>query len=137
LARTPAAARTARHELAGWLGCSHDDPELIDAALLVSVLVTNGLVHGQGRIELRAQLDHDRLRVDVIDEGHGFARTGRWPDSGGVGGRDVGDGRDAVGAHGDVGGRGLKIVDAYASAWGISDGATDVWFELKRPRPPH
>lgn len=144
LARTPAAPRTARHELAGWLGSRHDDPELIDATLLVSELVTNALVHGRGRIELRAQLDDDRLRVDVIDEGHGFSRTD--PCAGG--GRDGAGGRGDAGArHGnggrgdgtarhDDGGRGLEIVDAYASAWGIRDGTTDVWFELRRPTPP-
>jgi anti-sigma regulatory factor (Ser/Thr protein kinase) len=125
LARTPASARTARHQLADWLGAQRDDLEVIDATLLVSELVTNALVHGRGRIELRAQLDDDCLRVDVIDEGHGFSRTG------GV----VGERGDGGARHGD-GGRGLEIVDAYASAWGIRDGTTDVWFELRRPRPP-
>jgi anti-sigma regulatory factor (Ser/Thr protein kinase) len=156
LARTPAAARTARHQLAGWLGFSHAAPDLNDAILLVSELVTNALVHGRGRIELRAQLDDDRLRVDVIDEGHGFARTdpcargGRYGASGrgdaggrhGDGERGDAGGRHSPGGHGDAGashddgGRGLEIVDAYASAWGVGDGTTDVWFELRRRRPP-
>jgi anti-sigma regulatory factor (Ser/Thr protein kinase) len=74
-------------------------------------------VHGRGRIVLRAELDADRLLVEVIDQGHGFERTVRQRDFEGVGGH------------------GLGIVDVLASRWGIHEGTTHVWFELERPGP--
>lgn len=91
--------------------------QLRTAELLVSELVTNAVMHGQGKITLRAQADEDRVLVEVIDEGRGFERTVRHDDF------------EAVG------GRGLAIVDAEASRWGIHEGTTHVWFELERPGP--
>jgi anti-sigma regulatory factor (Ser/Thr protein kinase) len=38
-----------------------DVRELGDAKLLASELVTNALMHGQGRIEIRAELDENHL----------------------------------------------------------------------------
>jgi len=66
---------------------------------------------------LRATLDEDRLLVEVIDEGNGFERTIRQQD------------------FPSIGGRGLAIVDAEASRWGIHAATTNVWFELERPGP--
>ena len=40
-----------------------------DAALMVSELVTNALVHGTGTIGLRIDLEPDALRVEVSDQG--------------------------------------------------------------------
>ena len=40
---------------------------LTDAELLVSELVTNALMHGEGPIILRAWLDEDHLAMQVID----------------------------------------------------------------------
>jgi anti-sigma regulatory factor (Ser/Thr protein kinase) len=91
--------------------------ELEVARLLVSELVTNAVVHGHGDIVMRAQLDDDRLLVEVIDEGGGFERTLRQHD------------------FASIGGRGLAIVDTAASRWGIHEGTTHVWFELERPGP--
>ncbi len=74
-------------------------------------------MHGRGEITLRAHLDEDRLLVEVIDEGGGFERTVLNSD------------------FDSIGGRGLAIVDAEASRWGIHEGTTHVWFELERPGP--
>jgi hypothetical protein len=48
--------------------------------------------------------------VEVIDQGHGCERTMQERD------------------FDSVGGRGLGIVDAEASRWGIHEGASHVWF---------
>lgn len=87
------------------------------AELLVSELVTNAVVHGRGKVEIHARLGQDRLIVEVIDEGPGFAPPvcEHDPDT--------------------VGGCGLRIVDEEASRWGIREGAAHVWFELARHLP--
>lgn len=104
----------ARRRLTERFAAQLADDELRDAALLISELVTNAVLHGRGRIDLSARLDGDRLTVDVADQGNGFQRTSRKPD-----------------VHA-VGGHGLNIVDALASRWGIDKGTSHVWFELQR-----
>jgi anti-sigma regulatory factor (Ser/Thr protein kinase) len=106
----------ARRRLVESFGAELDKLELQNAKLLVSELVANAVVHGRGRIELQAHLDQDRLRVEVIDEGSEFTLAFRE--------RDLGP----------AGGFGLRIVDAQASSWGIHEGASHVWFELRRRR---
>jgi len=117
LPHTVRAPGIARRSLADWLGSAVDADQLGAARLLASELVTNAVVHGHGGITLRATLDEDRLLVEVIDEGDGFERTVRQHDFAGIGGR------------------GLSIVDAESSRWGIHEGTTHVWFELERPGP--
>ena len=107
----------ARRRLADWLDRRLEASGFDNAMLLTSELVTNAVIHGQGDVMLRAGLDDDRLLVEVIDEGHGFERVVREED------------------FDSVGGRGLRIVDAEASRWGIHEGTTHVWFELERPGP--
>ncbi|MEA2217609.1 MAG: hypothetical protein QOJ35_235 [Solirubrobacteraceae bacterium] len=80
-----------------------------DAELLVSELTTNALLHGEGRIRLRARLDEDRLRAEIVDEGRGFVARERE----------------------QIGGWGREIVDDLSSHWGVEDGAR-AWFELER-----
>ena len=87
--------------------------ELISiASLIVSELVTNSIVHASGAITLRASWTGDRLHVDVSDQGGGTP-TARDP---------------------YTSGRGLRIVDAFATHWGSAqqfDGAgRATWFEL-------
>ncbi len=84
---------------------------------MVSELVTNAVRHGTGRIMLRADLDEDRMLVEVIDEGGGLERAIREHDF------------EAVE------GFGLRIVDAESSRWGAHEGTTHVWFELERRGP--
>ena len=117
LPHTLQAPGIARRSFADWLAPAVDANELGTARLLVSELVTNAVVHGHGEITLRATLNDDRLLVEVIDEGRGFELALRQPDFAGIGGR------------------GLAIVDAEASRWGIHNGTTHVWFELERPGP--
>ena len=117
LPRTADAPGIARRLLEQWLP-QLTRQELNSARLLASELVASAVVHGQGVINLRAELDADRLLVEVIDEGHGFERTIR------------------LRHFESVGGRGLGIVDTVASRWGIHEGTTHVWFELERPGPP-
>jgi anti-sigma regulatory factor (Ser/Thr protein kinase) len=117
LPATPEAPGMARRRLGQWLTPQLEDSELHRAMLLTSELVTNAVLHGQGKITVRAGLDDDRLLVEVIDEGEGFERVVRQED------------------FNSLGGRGLKIVDAESSRWGIHEGTTHVWFELERPGP--
>jgi anti-sigma regulatory factor (Ser/Thr protein kinase) len=94
-----------------------DGREFDDVRLLTTELVTNALVHGRGRIKVLGQLDEHRLMIEVIDEGEGFERFVRERD------------------FDDVGGFGLKAVEAIASRWGIHEGTSHVWFELERCGP--
>ncbi len=117
LPRAETAPAVARHTLRRSYA-ERVDPDLLgDAELLVSELASNALRHGRGEITLRARLDDDRLRVEVIDEGSGFERALRHHDF------DV------------VGGWGLEIVEDVASRWGVHEGTTHVWFELERRGP--
>jgi anti-sigma regulatory factor (Ser/Thr protein kinase) len=117
LPRAGEAASIGRRALAAWFEEELDGELLHTSQLLASELVTNAYIHGEGEIELRASLDEDRLLVEVIDGGRGFehALSTRSLDQ--------------------IGGRGLAIVDAEASRWGIHEGTTHVWFELERPGP--
>jgi serine/threonine-protein kinase RsbW len=92
---------------------------LEDAGLLVSELVTNSVMHGRvgsaARLGLRIHLDEGVVRIEVRDEGRGFAAAG-------------------VDAEPDgPGGYGLFLVTQIADAWGIAESGdpTTVWFELK------
>jgi anti-sigma regulatory factor (Ser/Thr protein kinase) len=89
------------------------DPDLIDVAeLLTSELATNAIRHGASGFELKIEVRR-RIRVEV---------------------RDTGGGHPAVvcaGPH-DRSGRGLGIVAALSSAWGVipSPEGKTVWYEL-------
>lgn len=112
------APRIARRALDEWFRNSLADDGFESAELLVSELVTNAVLHGQGTIIVRAHLDDDRLLVEVMDEGRGFERNVRAPDLEGIGGW------------------GLRLVDSESSRWGVHEETTHVWFELERPVPP-
>lgn len=114
LLRGRGAPRMARDLLAEWFGDRIDRGVLAEARLMVSELVSNAVVHGRGDVILRAELAADRLRVEVRDQGDGFAH--QVPRVG----------------HEKLHGRGLLIVDGAASRWGIAPGSTRVWFEIDR-----
>ena len=109
-------ARTARRFVAGVLeewGCD----ELQDgAALLVSELVTNAVVHAHSTVELAVHLRPDRVRVEVIDSAREHVRR-----------RDAKDDEQS--------GRGMALIEALAVAWGIDTllSGTSGWFEMERP----
>ena len=77
-------------------------------------LVSNAVVHGEGRVTLRARCVADGVRVEVVDEGEGQAARIRAlaPPSG------------------STSGRGLRIVEASSRRWGAHEGTTHVWAEV-------
>jgi anti-sigma regulatory factor (Ser/Thr protein kinase) len=85
-----------------------------DAALLVTELVTNALVHGKGAIGLRIDIVSRGLRVEVSDEGEVALPP--------------------VPTLGGYGGWGLRLVEQLADDWGVLEGSTKVWFRLDQPR---
>ena len=91
---------------------------LDDARLLVSELVGNSMRHARlgpnDTIRVTAEVENDRLRVDVIDGGSG----GGPPVAGGI--------RPSPGAES---GWGLYLVETLATRWG--HGAGRYWFELE------
>ena len=112
LPRDQSAPGLARQQLAARLRNRVGAEALANAAIVVSELVTNAVVHGRGRITLEACLHGDRLRIEVVDEG-----TGKAP--------DVREQPENA-----VGGWGLRIVDTLALDWGAFEGTTHVWAEL-------
>lgn len=105
------ARRTVRHVL------GDDHPRLDEVLLLLSELVTNSLVHSRSRY-------HGQVTVTLVDLGPGLRVE--VLDAGGETAPRVAGGDSAD--HG----RGLMLVDAYASSWGYHDtpdGRT-VWFEM-------
>ncbi|MDX6331826.1 MAG: hypothetical protein QOI83_4209, partial [Streptomycetaceae bacterium] len=91
-------------------------PELADtAALLVSEVATNGILHSGTPVTMRAQWQGGRLWVVVHDEGPVFP-TQEMPGTE------------------EERGRGLLLVDGFAKSWGVRPytvGAGKVvWFEL-------
>ncbi|WP_344010211.1 SpoIIE family protein phosphatase [Streptomyces thermospinosisporus] len=104
------ARRFTRRTLRSW-GVT----ENLDAALLVvSELVTNALVHTDGRVRLDITLVNDRLRLAVADAS---PRTPVKPTS---------IGWEATG------GRGILLVEALSASWGTVpvSGGKQVWAEL-------
>ncbi|MET8474733.1 ATP-binding protein [Streptomyces sp. NPDC006422] len=113
------ARRVTRTHLNAWGAC---EDTCDAAALVVSELVTNAIVHTASRrihCELRELRDDagDRLRIAVRDEGciPGDARVGRV-------------------APEEEHGRGLLLVAAVATAWGAQETGPGllVWAELPR-----
>ena len=90
------------------------DDVLDDVKLLVNELITNSVKFaGKGKIELRLAASDDAVRVEVHDQGPGFAPNRSSP------------------SLSDTSGRGLFLVDALSDRWGVTlDGTTCVWFEI-------
>ena len=110
----PTAGQVARAAIRdGFTGTLAPDT-LADLELVVSELVTNAIEHGQGAIEVRLDHDDGALRGSVSDQGQGFRYEARDFD------------RD----HDRLRGRGLSIVSALVTRWGIEEGGTHVWFEI-------
>lgn len=112
------APRRARHWLAEWCAEWGCEDLVEDAALLVSELITNAALHARTTITLSARMVGDDLKVAVADRQPG--RIGQ-----------VMPGTAAE--HG----RGLPIVAAVATDWGVQShpGGKFVWFTLTAKRP--
>jgi serine phosphatase RsbU (regulator of sigma subunit)/anti-sigma regulatory factor (Ser/Thr protein kinase) len=111
----PASSRVARRHV-GWVLEDWGVEDLVEpAALLVSELVTNAVVHVGADIRLRVQRLPEGVRVTVFDGS---------PDT-------VAARRRAVPPE-SPSGRGLLIVDNVADRWGVepSRSGKQVWFEL-------
>jgi len=110
---TPAEARA----VVEAIGSDLPEPVLIDVKLLMTELVANALKHanrGTQAVIIRIMWNHF-VRVEVLDAGPMFNSDPRPPDTG-------------TGS-----GRGLFLVDAVASAWGVEpeEAGKKVWFELR------
>ncbi len=93
--------------------CAEMDPDTADAArLLISELVTNSVLHGEGDV-ITVLIDSglpESLRCEVIDDGSGFVPVAR--------------------ADRPAGGWGLQLVEQLSTGWGVREGSTHVWFDL-------
>jgi len=111
----PGLARDAVQSLRGGVPADFLD----DAALLVSELVSNGVKYGgEGRIMLQLECDPNRVRAEIVDQGSGFDPQTR---------------ANRQMALADEGGWGLHLVETLADDWGVYEGSTHVWFEIRRP----
>lgn len=108
-----ASPRAARAFVGGLLGDADGETSQL-ALVLTSELVTNAVVHARTRVDVRVEMDHDHMRVEVTDG------DPRLP------------GRPATCTPDALGGRGLFLVQELASAWGtdVCPGGKVVWFTL-------
>ena len=105
-------------DFVGGLNGSVPSKLVDDATLLVSELVSNGVKYGgEGRIMLHVEADPDRVRAEIVDQGSGFEPLSRAK-------RNM--------ALSDEGGWGLHLVETLADDWGVHEGSTHVWFEIRR-----
>lgn len=110
----PQGPAQARRIIAEELASRLSDPLLDDIKLMVSELVTNGIVHGTTLAEDPMMLDlcvNGDVRCGVLGHGPGFfaKRTGQDEPTGGWG---------------------LRVVEQLADRWGMecSPDRTEVWF---------
>lgn len=112
LPRAPQAASHARAFVRRHFGADLSDDAFRNVLTVLSELVNNAVVHGEGRITLKAQLSGGSLRVEVVDEGTAQAPAIRE------------QGAD------DEGGWGLRLVDRLSARWGAYEGTTHVWADI-------
>jgi anti-sigma regulatory factor (Ser/Thr protein kinase) len=85
--------------------------------LLVSEVVTNAVLHARSEIRLVVRDEDEAVRVEVHDASPVPPRLNHFPPSSGTG-------------------RGLRMVDRLARAWGVEAlgrGGKVVWFEVGLP----
>jgi anti-sigma regulatory factor (Ser/Thr protein kinase) len=103
---------SARATLRTVLGSWADEGIRADAALLLTELVANCVRHARSPMQIRLTVEHDVLRAEIRD-GSAVTPLPREPD--------------------EHGGRGVLILDALASRWGVlghPGAGKTVWFEL-------
>lgn len=109
----PASTRAARAFVAEHLRSWDLDDAIDDSTLLVSELVTNAILHARSPVDLVVRKVRSAVRVEVFDDRNGVPQPVH-PD------------------HEDDAGRGLGLVQAVATRWGVDDvdqGKT-TWFEI-------
>ena len=90
--------------------------EVLDVVtLLVSELVTNAIVHAGSEVEVSVELRSEAIRIEVFDS----VSAAPVP-------------RDAKDE--DTSGRGMALIEAMASSWGVDShpNGKSVWFEVPR-----
>lgn len=97
LPMAPASARLARQHVRSVTGL----PEDARIALVVTELVNNAVLHARSRPRLRVAVADGSLTVEVFDDGPGLPVLKSLDDAP------------------TVSGRGLALVDAMATAWGV------------------
>ena len=113
LAAGPMAPARARAAIDG-MDATLEPALLHDLRLVVSELVGNAVTHGpDAPVQLWLRVDGPgRVRGEVADRGrHGTIAIRESADEGG--------------------GYGLRLVDRLAHRWGVHEGSTHVWFELR------
>jgi CheY-like chemotaxis protein len=119
LPRALTSAALARRFVSETLGTWHLEP-LLDAALLVtSELAANAVTHAGSAFRVQLSVRSTTLRIDVLDYGSGAPEPQAHSLS-------------------EEHGRGLHLIDAMTTAWGIEDAPTVgkvVWAELALPVP--
>jgi serine/threonine-protein kinase RsbW len=115
----PASAALVRRRLAAELLSAQLSREVVeDAVLIASELVTNAIRHAaplpDGKLTVAWDVEGPEVIVKVTDGGGAGRPRVRHP------------------APEEVSGRGLSLVEALASRWGVEDtaGATTVWASL-------
>ena len=119
LAGHPESAGKARKFITDFCSASDLAPEVCEtAALLVSELVTNAIIHGRTAATIEAHRPGSELRVTVHDSNPSLPPVGGQPSLS----------RES--------GRGLQIVSLLADDWGVeaTDGGKAVWFTLSAHR---
>jgi anti-sigma regulatory factor (Ser/Thr protein kinase) len=94
-----------------------DEEGVQDAALIVSELVTNALRAGSNAVCIDLEKGEAYVRISVIDDAPGLPRR-----------QDAAEDVET--------GRGLAIVSALATAWGVTErpDAKEVWADIARTR---
>ena len=141
----PAQVAEARRFLAGVLD---NDPAADDAVLCLSELASNAMLHSRSRepggvFTVRAQLTHQRLRVEVDDQGGPWHTRNRPSPDEPTGtpthpNPDEPTGTPTHHNPDEPTGRGLVIVGHLATRWGCAGHSTTgwtVWYELDLDTP--
>jgi anti-sigma regulatory factor (Ser/Thr protein kinase) len=110
----PASAVAARQFIEGVLQRTGREDLSETAGLLSSELVTNVILHARSNMIVDVDLNEERLRVTVFDTSEEPPRR-----------------RETV-APLEEHGRGLQVVDALATSWGVNvwTRGKSIWFEV-------